>query len=175
MKNLKKNKGILFWITGLSGSGKTTIAEKIRSNIANKYGPTLIVSGDELRKIFNYKKFSKKHRLAYALSYGKFCKYITDKKINVILSTVSLFHKVRKWNRSNISNYVEIYIKSDINKIIKQKKKFFYKRNYKNIVGKDIKPEFPKSPHIIIKNDFDKSINVLAKELIKKINKIIKL
>ena len=44
---------------------------------------------------------------------------------------------------------------------------------FKNIVGKNIKPEFPKSPHITIKNNFNKSTNVLAKELIKKINKII--
>ena len=178
MKKLIKNnnnKGILFWITGLSGSGKTEIAEKIKNNILNKYGPTVIVSGDDLRKIFNYRKFSRKDRLAYALNYGKFCKYITGNKINIILSTVSLFHKIRKWNRSNINNYIEIYIQSDINKIIKQKSKFFYRGNYKNIIGKNIKAEFPKSPHIIIKNDFDKSINVLAKELIKKINKIIKL
>ena len=170
-----KNKGIVFWITGLSGSGKTTIAEKIRSNISNKYGPTVIMSGDDLRKIFNLKKFIRKDRLAYALSYSKFCKCITDNKINIILSTVSLFHKVRKWNRTNISNYVEIYIHADINKIIKQKNKFFYKRNYKNIIGKDIKPEFPQSPHIIVENNFNKSIKVLTKYLIKKINKIIKL
>ena len=170
-----KNKGIVFWITGLSGSGKTTIAVKIRNNISNKYGPTVIMSGDDLRKMFDLKKFSRQDRLTYALSYSKFCKCITDNKINIILSTISMFHKVRKWNRKNINNYVEIYILSDINKIIKQKNKFFYKRNYKNIIGKDIKPEFPKSPHIIIKNDFDKSINALAKELIKKINKIIKL
>ena len=51
---LKKNKGILFWITGLSGSGKTTIAEKIKKDISNKYGATLIFSGDDLRKLFNY-------------------------------------------------------------------------------------------------------------------------
>jgi adenylylsulfate kinase len=172
---LKKNKGILFWITGLSGSGKTAIAENIKSNISNKYGPTIIVSGDDLRKIFNFKKFSRKDRLAYALVYCKFCKCVTDNKINIILSTVSLFHKVRKWNRTNISNYVEIYIRSDINKIIKQKNKFFYKKNYKNIIGKDIKPEFPQSPHITIENNFNKSIIVLTKHLIKKINKIIKL
>ena len=61
---LKKNKGILFWITGLSGSGKTAIAEKIKNNISNKYGPTVNVSGDDLRKIFNFKKFSKKDRLS---------------------------------------------------------------------------------------------------------------
>ena len=175
MAKLKKNKGILFWITGLSGSGKTGIAENIKNNISNKYGPTVIVSGDDLRKIFNYKKFSRKDRLAYALSYSKFCKCITDNKINIILSTVSLFHKVRKWNRTNISNYMEIYIQSDINKIIKQKNKFFYKKNYKNIIGKDIKPEFPQSPHIIVENNFNKPIKVLTKYLIKKINKIIKL
>ena len=175
MKKLKKNdsRGILFWITGLSGSGKTAIAEKIKGYISNKYGTTVAVSGDNLRKIFNYKKFSKKDRLVYALSYGKFCRYITDKKINIIFSTVSLFNEVRKWNRSNIKNYIEIYIQSDINKIIEKKNKFFYKGNYKNIVGKSIKPEFPQSPHIIIKNNFSKSINVLAKELIKKISKII--
>ena len=68
---------------------------------------------------------------------------------------------------------MEIYIKSDINKIIKQKKKFFYKGNYKKVIGKDIKPEFSQSPHITIKNDFNKSINTLTRELIKKINKII--
>ena len=86
MKKIKKNKGILFWITGLSGSGKTTIAEKINSNIINKYGPTVNVSGDELRKIFNYKKFSRKDRLSYALIYGQFCKYMTDKKINILIN-----------------------------------------------------------------------------------------
>jgi len=168
-----KNKGIVFWITGLSGSGKTTIAEKIRNNISNKYGPTVTMSGDDLRKIFNFKKFTRKDRLVYALSYSKFCKRITDNKVNIILSTVSMFHKVRKWNRTNINNYVEIYIQSDINTVIKQKKKFFYKGNYKNVIGKDIKPEFPKSPHITIKNYFNKSINILARNLIKKINKII--
>ena len=166
---LLKNKGIVFWITGLSGSGKTAIAEKIKKDISNKYGPTMIISGDDLRNIFGYKKFSKKNRLVYAFSYSKLCKCIADNNINIIFSTVSLFHTVRKWNRSNIKNYIEIYIQSDIDKIIKQKKKFFYKGNYKNIVGKNIKPEFPKFPNVIIKNDFKKSVNDLSKELIKKI------
>ena len=170
---LKKKKGILFWITGLSGSGKTTIAKKIENHISKKYGATIIVSGDNLRKMFNFKKFSRKDRLAYASIYSKFCKCITDNKINIILSTVSLFHKVRKWNRSNINNYIEIYIQSDINKIIKQKNKFFYKGNHKNIIGKNIKAEFPKSPHITIKNNFNKSTNALSEELIRKINKLI--
>ena len=69
-----KAKGKLFWITGLSGSGKTSIAEKIKYEISRNYGPTLTISGDDLRKLFNYKKFSKNARLNYALSYSNFCK-----------------------------------------------------------------------------------------------------
>ena len=169
MKKMKKNKGIYYMITGLSGSGKTSIAEKIKKKISNKYGPTIILSGDDLRRIFNFNKYSRKERIAYALSYSKFCKYITDKKVNVILSTVSLFHKVQKWNRSNINNYIEIYIKSNIKDVIKKKKKYFYKGKHKNVVGKNFKAEFPKSPDIVIENDFTKSLNELSKELIKKI------
>ena len=171
MKKLKnKQEGTLFWITGLSGSGKTTIAEKIKKKITLGYGPTLTISGDDLRKLFNYNKFSRRHRLIYALSYGKFCKYITTKNINIIFSTVSLFDKVRSWNRSNINNYIEIYIKSDIKDVMKKKKKFFYKGNYKNIVGKNLKGEFPKSPDIIIQNNFKKNINQLSKDLLKEIS-----
>ena len=169
MRKIKKNKGILFWITGLSGSGKTAIAEKIKKNISNRYGSTLTISGDDLRKLLNYKSFSRKDRLTYALYYGRLCKYITDKNINVIFSTVSLFNKVQKWNKSNISNYIEIYIKTDIHEVMEKKQKFFYKGNHKNIVGKNLKAEFPKTPNIIIENDFTKPLNKLSKELIKKI------
>jgi len=109
------------------------------------------------------------------MSYGKFCKYISDRNINVIFSTVSLFDKVRIWNRSNINNYIEIFIKSDIKKLMKKKQKFFYKGNYKNIVGKNLKAEFPKSPDIIIQNDFKKSTNQLSSELLKKISILYKM
>jgi len=171
-----KAKGKLFWITGLSGSGKTSIAEKIKYEISRNYGPTLTISGDDLRKLFNYKKFSKNARLNYALSYSNFCKYVTDQNINVIISTVSLFHKVRKWNRSNIQNYLEIYIKADIKKIIKLKKKKIYLKKGKvgPIMGINIKPEFPKNPHIKIQNNFNQSISKISdnifKQILKKLN-----
>ena len=169
MRKLRKNRGILFWITGLSGSGKTAIAEKIKDKIKKNYGPTLTLSGDDLRKIFNYKKFSRNSRIQYALNYSKFCRYITNQNINVIFSTVSLFHKVRNWNRTKINNYVEIYIETDIKKVLKRKSKYFYKGNHKNVMGKNLKAEFPKSPDIIIKNNFTKPLNKLSQELMNKI------
>ena len=120
---INRKKGILFWITGLSGSGKTTIANKIKKNISKKYGPTIILNGDDLRNIFNLKKFDRKERLKLALSYSKLCKSISEQKINIIFPTVSMFNKVRSYNRKNIKNYCEIYIKANIKKIIRNKKK----------------------------------------------------
>ncbi len=169
MKITKKNKGILFWVTGLPGSGKTSLAESIYPYIKKKYGTTLLLSGDDLRKIFKFKSFSIKKRLAYALYYSRFCKILTDRKINVILATVSLFNSVRKWNRKNIDNYLEIYVEADIKKLIEQKRKFFYRKKSKNVIGKNLKAEFPKKPDIKIKNNFNKSINKISKEIIKKI------
>ena len=81
-----------------------------------------------------------------------------------------MFDEPRKWNRRNIKNYIEIYIKSNLKKIIKlNKKKIYHKKNVKNIVGIDIKPEFPRKPNIIISNLFDKPKEKIAFQIIKKI------
>ena len=176
MKSLKKNKnkGILFWITGLSGSGKTTIAKKIKKDIIQLYGPTLLVSGDNLRKIFNFNKYTYNERVSLSKKFCKFAKFITNQKINLIFASVGMMDSMRKWYRNNIDNYVEIFIKADLNKIIKLKRKKIY-NNKKNgdVVGITIKPEFPKQPDIIINNDFKKSTNILSNNLIKKISKIV--
>ena len=84
-----------------------------------------------------------------------------------------MYHKARKWNRLNIDNYIEIYIEADLKKIISLKKKPFYLSNKKNIVGLDIKAELPKNPHIKIVNNFKKSTNTLANEVLLKLRKIL--
>ena len=83
---MKKSKGILFWITGLSGSGKTQIARKINLTISKKYGPTICISGDEIRKILNLKGYDKYQRLEIGKKYIYLAKLITDQKINVIFA-----------------------------------------------------------------------------------------
>lgn len=170
MKKKNKKKGILFWITGLSGAGKTSIAKAIKQDIIKKYGPTLLINGDDLRKIFNFNKYDKNSRLEYGIMFHKFAKFITDQNINLIFAVVGLFHKLRTLNKKKIDNYVEIFLKADIRKIKRKKKKKIYFNKNKQIVGLSIKPEFPKKPDIIITNDFKKNINFLSKHLLKKLN-----
>ena len=168
MKIYKKC-GIVFWITGLSGSGKSTIGEKLKTLLEKKFGKTLIIHGDNIRNIYNYKSYSKYERLKLGKANSSFCKLIANQKINVIFTTVGLFNALFKYNKKNLQQYVEIYIKSDIKKLIKNKKKIFYKKKTNNVWGLDLKPEFPKNPDITIENSFKISTENLAKLLYKKI------
>mgnify|MGYP000409725126 FL=1 len=154
-KKINKNKGILFWITGLSGSGKTVLAEKIKKDITKKYGPTLVVSGDDLRKIFKFNKYTAEERKILGKYYCNYAKFITNQKINLIFAVVGMRYLLRNWNRKNIENYLEIYIKTNIKTIINaNKKKIYHKKNSGDIVGINIKPELPNKPDIIINNSF---------------------
>ena len=166
---LDKKKGILFWITGLSGAGKTSISHKINNRIKNEYGKTLYINGDEMRKIFELKSYDSLDRKKGGIKYSKLFKKITDQNINVLFAGMALFDDVRKWNRANVKNYLEIYIKTSLKNIIKKKYTKIYKKK-SMLVGVDIKPEFPKKPDIIINNNFNKSIENLSNELLIKIN-----
>ena len=105
----------------------------------------------------------------YGKNYAKFAKFITDQNINLIFTVVGMFDQIRSWNKKNIKNYVEIYVKASISKIKKKRTKKIYLKNKKFIVGVSIKPQFPKKPNIVINNNFKKSIKVLSESLIKKI------
>ena len=64
-----------------------------------------------------------------------------------------MFDSVRAWNRKNINNYVEIYLKVPIDILIKRDKKHLFsnaiKNEKQNVVGIDIKIEEPKNPDIL--------------------------
>lgn len=60
-KNKLKHKrnGLVFWITGLSGAGKTSIANLIKKKIDKKFGPTILINGNDIRRIFSFKSYTK--------------------------------------------------------------------------------------------------------------------
>ena len=167
-KIINNKQGIVFWITGLPGSGKTEIAKRFTKKIKKIYGPTLCISGDDVRRIFAVKGYTKKDRVLAGKKYIKFLSYLTNQKINVVFAVVGLFHELHSINRKKFSNYFEIYIKTNLMQLKKRRDKSFYKKKIKNVYGQDIRPEFPKRPHITIVNNFKKSLNEISNNLYKK-------
>lgn len=167
-------KSNLYWITGLSGAGKTTIGTLFYSYLEEIKNNVVFLDGDNLREIFgDTQKYLPSERKVLALRYSKLCKMLTDQGIDVVIATISMFHEVRKWNRNNIENYNEIYIKVPMKVLIARDQKKLYSRalrgEVEHVMGVNIEVEEPNNPDIIINNDGSSTPKDMVKELIGKL------
>lgn len=173
IKKFNKKHGIVFWVTGLAGSGKTGTAKILKNKISKDFGPTLLFSGDNLRKIFDMKGYNYSERSKIVRSYSNFINFILKQKINVVFAVIGMMDHARNYNRKIFKNYVEIFIKTNFSSLKKKNKKKLYIGKKSNVVGKDIRPEFPKNPHFIFNNNFKIDLNKQVDRFYKEVKKII--
>ena len=152
------NKGTVYWITGLSGAGKTTVGKLLYEKIRTEKPNVFFLDSDAGRVVFNDKcGYSREERLEGAYRNARVCKMIADQGIDVICSTISMFDEVRAWNRENIVSYREIYLEVPLEVLIKRDQKGLYtkvqKGECKDVAGMDMKLDFPKSPYLKVLND----------------------
>lgn len=153
------DKGTLYWLTGLSGAGKTTIGNRLYYSMKPQRQNTIILDGDILKKIAGKDLgYGREERLERAYRYCDLCKLLTDQGINVIICTIAMFDEIREWNRSNIENYVEVFIDVDMEVLKRRNRKGLYSKKNGNIAGIDVEIEYPKNPDIVIKNDGSQSL-----------------
>ena len=176
IKKMKsRNQGKCIIIFGLSGAGKSSISKVIFKQIEKKIGKTVLLDGNEIRDFLksigkNY-GFEKKERSKSATPVLQLLNIILNQNINIIYNNVGLNKKAYHVWKKGIKNLIYVYIDTDVKKIIEfGKKKEVYSLK-KNVVGLHIKPDIPKKPNIIIRNNFDRSLKTISKELLKKLNK----
>ena len=172
--------GQTIWITGLSGSGKTTLAKEVVFRLKQQGRVVLLLDGDELRKIFgavtfNPSNYNKKSRLDLAMKYANLCKVISSQGISLVVATISLFHEVQEWNRANLLDYFEVYLKVPIEELRKRDYKGIY-RSYDagkltNVPGLDLTIEEPKSADMVVEFIPHRNVSSLADELIQTLKK----
>lgn len=156
-----KKEGKLIWITGLTSSGKTELAKRVFKSMKEKYENTVHLDGDNLRDILQQRSkesYSFESRKNRALLYSRLCSFLTNQKINVIISTVSLFYDVHKYNRENNEQYYEIFLNVNENILSQRNKKRGLDTPDKNIVGTHINAEFPKNPSLTLQNNLEEDI-----------------
>ncbi len=165
---------MVIWIVGLSGAGKTTIARLLLKKLKKKYSNLVHLDGDIIRKIYNDKLgYSSKDRNINAERLSKMTKFLSDQKIHVVGSVLSNFPKWQAWNKKNIKNYYQVYLKVSLKELIKRDKKNIYKKalkgTKKNVVGVDIKFKEPLNSNLIIDNEkYTKSFSSIINKIIKK-------
>lgn len=179
--------GCVYWITGLSGAGKTSIGTLLYEKMKQKYPNTVFLDGDVLREVFgNDLGYTREERIRCAMRYARLCKMLQEQEMNVICCTISMFDEIRSWNRENIENYREIYVRVSMEVLKKRNQKGLYgtsmevqkKRNQEGmhgtfaesgeVVGIGIDIEEPKSPDIILDNEGNAGIPMLVDRIIEK-------
>ena len=158
----------VYWITGFSGAGKTTVGKDLYKRLLSKEKFVVFLDGDELRKTFDdVDGYDKNSRKLLAFRYARLCKMLSNQGLSIVIATISMFSEVHKWNRENLENYVEIYIKVPIEILIERDQKKLYTSNQKNVVGYNSQYEEPKAPHIVLLNDNSCPPSVLTDKLVK--------
>lgn len=149
-------KGILYWITGLSGAGKTTIGNRLYYELRKYQDNVVLLDGDILKNIAGG-GYSEADRRKRAMKYAMLCRTLTDQGLTVICCTIAMYDEIRDWNRKNNKGYVEIFLDVSPEVLHQRDQKGMYsqyqKGELKNLAGADVKVEFPKQPDLILQND----------------------
>lgn len=143
---------MIIWLTGLSGSGKTTFAKLVLKEIKKKVKNFYHLDGDQFRSLMNNDLgFSLKDRDENAIRIINFVKSLDQQRINVIVSANLTSKKFRLKNKKIFKNYMEILLSAKKEILLKRDYKKVYK-NKRNVVGKDIK-FFTGTANIVIENN----------------------
>ena len=149
-------KGFTVWFTGLSGSGKSTIAEMLYHELNARGLKTEILDGDEVRQ--NLSKglgFSKEDRDTNILRIGFVANLLTRNGVATICCPISPYKETRDACREQIGEFVEVYVHATVDEIAAHRDpKGLYKKalagEIKGFTGVDDPYEAPENPELVV-------------------------
>ena len=156
----------LIWITGLSGAGKTTLANSLQTRLRQELdcNPVLL-DGDELRDALSADNdYRPKSRYKMATYYANLASLLTSQHHCVICSTVSMFHDIRDNNRKKHENYCEVFI--DIEDDIRQHRKNIGSITRSDITNNKSDFQFPENPDFTLKDPSIDDMSITCDEII---------
>jgi glutamine kinase len=149
--------GRVYWITGLSGAGKTTLGGELSNRLRAAGRRVIFLDGDALRTaIAEDLGHNAGDRRRSAMRNARLCRLLAEQGADVVCATISLFHEVQRWNRANIPGYCEIYLRVPIDELRRRDAKGLYsgarRGEARNVVGLDVAAEAPESPDLVLEN-----------------------
>lgn len=143
-----------YWLTGLSGAGKTTIGKLFYAKLRAVKPNVVFLDGDTLREVFGDDLgYTRGDRYKSAFRNARICNLLSSQGIDVVCCTISMFDEVRVWSREHITNYREIYLRVAPEVLLKRDQKGMYTEKPGELVGFGVDMEEPKHPDLVIDNN----------------------
>ena len=151
---------MVIWIIGLSGTGKTTLATQVVERIRQLKGKVVLLDGDLIRDLFgNDVNHTIEGRRRNAERLSVLTKFLADQGVHVVAAVLSIFPEWRRWNRENIADYSEVYLKASMQTLLRRDIKNLYAKAARgeivDVVGVDLPFPEPENPDLVIENDVD--------------------
>ena len=176
-EKLLNQKGVIIWTTGLSGSGKSTIANEIAYKLHSMGKLSYVLDGDNIRHGLNKNLgFSPEDRNENIRRISEVAKLFSDSGVIAITAFISPYRKFRNFCRELVEpgKFIEVYCKASLDTCEKRDPKGMYKKAREGIIkdftGIDAPYEEPENPEVIVDTDnetveesVDKVINTLKK------------
>ncbi|MEM0346538.1 MAG: adenylyl-sulfate kinase, partial [Thermoplasmatales archaeon] len=156
--NILNNGGFVLWLTGLPGAGKTTLAMGVRDEIRKIGGRVEVLDGDEIRRgLSRDLGFSKEDREKHNERVIYVAKLLSRNGVATLVPLISPYREIRVRARSEINNFIEVYVRCPLDVLIKRDPKGLYRKalagEINNLTGIQDPYEEPQAPEIIIDTD----------------------
>ncbi|MEO8200431.1 MAG: 3'(2'),5'-bisphosphate nucleotidase CysQ [Gemmatimonadota bacterium] len=146
--------GVVLWFTGLSGSGKSTIAAKVVEELSRRGAQVEYLDGDNIRDIFPSTGFTRPDRDAHIRRVGYMASRLEAHGVIAVTSLVSPYAESREFVRKLSRNFQEIYVSTPYEECERRDVKGLYARarrgEIKNFTGLDDPYEPPVNPELVI-------------------------
>jgi bifunctional enzyme CysN/CysC len=175
---LKHHRPAVLWFTGLSGAGKSTIANLVEAGLHARGVHTIMLDGDNIRHGLNKDLgFTETDRVENIRRIGEVAKLMTDAGLIVLCSFISPFRAERQMVRELLpeGEFLEIFVDTPLDQCIARDPKGLYRRalagEIKNFTGVDQVYETPESPELRLmagQQEADALANQVIDELVRR-------
>jgi len=174
---IKNQKPVVIWLAGLSGAGKSSIANALELALCNEGRHTYLLDGDNVRMgLCHDLGFSDKDRIENIRRISEVAKLFIDAGLIVITAFISPFVRDRALARDviGVENFIEVYVDTPLSECERRDPKGLYKKArqglIKNFTGIDSTYEPPENPQIRICT-LEDDLQTAAQRIIDFINK----
>ena len=172
---LKKQRPVIIWMTGLSGAGKSTIANIIDGKLFAAGYHTMLLDGDNVRHGLNRDLgFTEADRVENIRRAGEVAKLMMESGLIVICSFISPYRSDREMVRGlvNDGEFLEVFVDTPIDECVRRDPKGLYSKakagKIKNFTGIDAPYEIPLRPEIHLET-LDQEAGQLAEQVLQEL------
>jgi adenylyl-sulfate kinase len=150
--------GLTIWITGLSGSGKSTVSAILERELRRRGRRVEILDGDVVRtNLTQGLGFSREDRDTNIRRVGWVCELLTRNDVIAVAAVISPYRAVREEIRGRIGRFVEVYMEAPLDVLAERDVKGLYRRamagEIENFTGVTDPYEPPLAPDVICQSD----------------------